>query len=574
MNKLTALGVCSSLALATAPARALDVVDVGTGIEPVLKVGAFALTSKAPPPFNGIGAGLINVLWPSRSNGKSQANIEAGIDEINTRIDHLQGTADAILENQEALRNDLHRMIREGLGGQVYHSIEATIASVVDDVGANYENKRNVEHPNIGKLEQQLEVLRAKVHDAVFLYLHHPDVSPAHEMATIGELVTMAELELMLLQELAWIFTSEFGGPCSDDCTARRASLEGHINSFRDSTDRYVARLQWLAAEVERARLARIQSVSETSEDDIRTGCRIVYPTPYTTKWECDTYPFGVRYRLRAQDTATGEVLVDDSLYCDTSAFVACFYYELPARRQRAAAAVEEHRQRVRTKVYEDLTDLRSIMANLAAAKQPFDHVDGVVAQGCVLASSPTDGAEHVICDTSTFSTLAHFPTNFQLGQNTSIEVFSGPSCEGPGAVIDSNATRRAAASDFGVDVVQSLLLRVDYSGGVEEDVFELCLDVVPPPSIEGEYENHLYDGGGKNNWHYVTITQVSQDTYRWENRAGASWTLFATDDPQTLRVGSDCPYYGSGHTRASVAVVDGRVVSISGPWNETYDRN
>jgi hypothetical protein len=48
-----------------------------------------------------------------------------------------------------------------------------------------------------------------------------------------------------------------------------------------------------------------------------------------------------------------------------------------------------------------------------------------------------------------------------------------------------------------------------------------------------GNYENHLYDKGGKNDWHYVTINKADDTTLKWSNRAGVSWTLTTTpDDP------------------------------------------
>mmetsp|Transcript_25554 Transcript_25554/g.52403 ORF Transcript_25554/g.52403 Transcript_25554/m.52403 type:complete len:333 (+) Transcript_25554:163-1161(+) len=50
-----------------------------------------------------------------------------------------------------------------------------------------------------------------------------------------------------------------------------------------------------------------------------------------------------------------------------------------------------------------------------------------------------------------------------------------------------------------------------------------LCADM---PGLVGKYECHLYDGGGKNDWHYVTISQEAPGRFRWRNRAGASWGL------------------------------------------------
>lgn len=48
--------------------------------------------------------------------------------------------------------------------------------------------------------------------------------------------------------------------------------------------------------------------------------------------------------------------------------------------------------------------------------------------------------------------------------------------------------------------------------------------------SLAGEYECHQYDGGGKNDWQYVIISEDAPGRFTWRNRAGASWSL--TWDP------------------------------------------
>ena len=88
-------------------------------------------------------------------------------------------------------------------------------------------------------------------------------------------------------------------------------------------------------------------------------------------------------------------------------------------------------------------------------------------------------------------------------------------------------------------------------------------------PWFVGTFENHLYDNGGKNNWHYVTITyDQANDKYIWRNRAGRSWSLYATEKENELRVGTDCPYYKSGYTIAKV-----NYKGIYGVGNELYSR-
>lgn len=57
------------------------------------------------------------------------------------------------------------------------------------------------------------------------------------------------------------------------------------------------------------------------------------------------------------------------------------------------------------------------------------------------------------------------------------------------------------------------------------------------------KYECHLYDKGGKNDWHYVDITKVDSRTLLWKNKAGVSWTLTFTDKLGVFDVGPTCPY-------------------------------
>lgn len=91
--------------------------------------------------------------------------------------------------------------------------------------------------------------------------------------------------------------------------------------------------------------------------------------------------------------------------------------------------------------------------------------------------------------------------------------------------------------------------------------------------SILGNYENHTYDNTStKNDWHYVTISQVNDTTLKWSNRAGVSWTLTTTLDNIKLAVGSDCPYF-SGHKQVTVIWEGDRVTGLLGPGDELYAR-
>jgi hypothetical protein len=100
--------------------------------------------------------------------------------------------------------------------------------------------------------------------------------------------------------------------------------------------------------------------------------------------------------------------------------------------------------------------------------------------------------------------------------------------------------------------------------------------------AIIGNYEDHVYDKGGKNDWHYVIVSKASGGTtLKWANRAGKIWTLTATADPTKLSVGSDCPYFimdnsGGPHQTYKEATVvwdGGKVTGLIGPYNNLYTR-
>jgi len=88
--------------------------------------------------------------------------------------------------------------------------------------------------------------------------------------------------------------------------------------------------------------------------------------------------------------------------------------------------------------------------------------------------------------------------------------------------------------------------------------------------------EDGYIDGGNGNDWHYVWLTNPSCDglNYVWNNKAGASWSLAAVmsgDKIDYFIVGTDCPYYDSGHTQAQLSYDGEAISSIAGPWNEPY---
>lgn len=92
--------------------------------------------------------------------------------------------------------------------------------------------------------------------------------------------------------------------------------------------------------------------------------------------------------------------------------------------------------------------------------------------------------------------------------------------------------------------------------------------------SIVGNYENHLYDGGGKNDWHYVTISKIDRNTLEWKNRAGVSWKLTRTQDEDIFKVGSDSPYFNQGRSFVKIVWDGGRVSGLISHNNELFQKS
>lgn len=88
-------------------------------------------------------------------------------------------------------------------------------------------------------------------------------------------------------------------------------------------------------------------------------------------------------------------------------------------------------------------------------------------------------------------------------------------------------------------------------------------------------YVNHLYDLGGHNCWHDITIAVVDASTLRWTNGCApaVSWLLHATANPDFYTSGPDYPYFG---TPADVGFAimrgpGGIIQVITGPSGEPY---
>ena len=94
-----------------------------------------------------------------------------------------------------------------------------------------------------------------------------------------------------------------------------------------------------------------------------------------------------------------------------------------------------------------------------------------------------------------------------------------------------------------------------------------ICFDSNVNPLVTREFENHLYDHGGKNFYHYVNITYDKDNSkYIWRNIGGVTWYIYTIGISNQLRVGAECPYYRNGYT-----VANSTQMGIYGPGNAIY---
>ena len=97
---------------------------------------------------------------------------------------------------------------------------------------------------------------------------------------------------------------------------------------------------------------------------------------------------------------------------------------------------------------------------------------------------------------------------------------------------------------------------------------------------LVGTYENFRYvTGSGKNKWHFVELTKVSDTEMKWTNRAGVSWKLNLISATVGYKADvvsvTGSPYASRGHTSASLVWdhTHTEVIAITGPWGEYYTR-
>ena len=91
--------------------------------------------------------------------------------------------------------------------------------------------------------------------------------------------------------------------------------------------------------------------------------------------------------------------------------------------------------------------------------------------------------------------------------------------------------------------------------------------------AIVGHYEHYPVSPNTKNDWHYVSLVKLNDQSALWMNNAGVNWLLNLTQDRNLLAIGSDCPYFDS-YKSAQVHWEGDVVTGITGPGNNLYKRS
>jgi hypothetical protein len=91
--------------------------------------------------------------------------------------------------------------------------------------------------------------------------------------------------------------------------------------------------------------------------------------------------------------------------------------------------------------------------------------------------------------------------------------------------------------------------------------------------SVEGKFENSHYEEDQQNDWHFVTITKIGHGTYEWLNEAGVTWIMY-DEGEGNYRVDPENTYASYGFEKQTATFDDrGQIISITGPFGESYDR-
>lgn len=136
-------------------------------------------------------------------------------------------------------------------------------------------------------------------------------------------------------------------------------------------------------------------------------------------------------------------------------------------------------------------------------------------------------------------------------------------------------------------ETLQSILFAAIYAStvrcgkeewGSEQDFYlsQFVFTVFRPHLAEllGKYECHKYDGtSAKNDYHYVTVSKISDVEVLWTTKAGAIWKLTATQEREKLAVGPECPYFKAGYTFARIVREGSQMSGIIGPCGELYEK-
>ena len=267
LTKRVAPAALLSLSIATTTQGRAGVLNDTTNFmtdSTTIRAGSAALAALAPPPLNGVGVQLINGLW-STSDGTTEM-----LNEMNSKLDGIQGSINNIQNNLATLRSDIRRDFEQVLANRTKMDIKATIEHVVDRMKIDYNNAVKTRYYVEGQLaglsspflnSTYLHQLESTLSESIDYFIFDTSLSPQHQMTTAADFILMAELHLMLIQEQIQLFKSQ-GYVCitGEICQPRESMLETFINNYFDRVNLYTEYMETLATTIKSYRLSKIQT--------------------------------------------------------------------------------------------------------------------------------------------------------------------------------------------------------------------------------------------------------------------------------------------------------------------------
>lgn len=597
--------------------------------EDALLLGANALNSMAPPPFDVLGGELIDQLF---GNGQEAYDIEGAINGLNDKIDTLQSDVTEVKQIVKNMRAGILEDFTDYFQNRDLDTIQRTLSFVIQRMKLNYLNDKNSGLSSHYLKTTHLNELETILAESIFWFLYL-DVPLEEDFLLFSDFTAMVQIHLMVLQEIVHIYSPENYVECSGSCPDRNAIYNATKLTYNDYALLYADHMIGMRESMVQARLNRIGQLNISpyflSPDHIAPGIwddAIDSPDlpPYARE-NIKLY----KERIRT-DARRVQVFVDyhPSKYYDPMVLRPDFIAAnlTPRRNFYVAMRKLEIEREIHEKIYPIEVAIRNSIYDeeSPSSLKIFDYECGSNPQADCVVTDIINGLTQIVAENPSYpypnendillvvNLMSQYPTaqinthiqrlfktsapsilfaegapyanrseGYYLldGEYNGVPLFRHESSGWPiykkqtGIWVISHS--QTPSENWDAISYSNSANALPWAVGWKDSATVTAHDaIVRNVDIAGTYENNLYDSGGKNGWHYVEITKVDDNQFLWTNQAGASWTLTQASSPGVFDVGTSCPYYGSGYTKATVTTnSSGDVVSISGPFNEPYTK-